>query len=345
MTLRKFSLPLASPLETAHGTIRHREGYLLQTNVGEMTGLGEATPLAGWTESNAACRDRLEAAVETAESGDYERAVRDLEVAQAPAASHGFTTALYDAMARRENTSLADWLADGRCADTVPVHATIGADDPNSTVEAVQSAAMAGFDTVKLKVGTASVDADIERVRAVREAFSGLAIRLDANGAWTRQQAATVIETLAPLDIAYLEQPVPGDELQALADLAGGSVPIAVDESLIDHPLHELLSGPIADMVVLKPMVLGGPGETVTLARRARDAGVTPVISTTIDGVVARLAALHAAAALADPPTCGLATAALLQDDLAPDPAPVKDGRIAVPHGPGLGLDPDEVTL
>ena len=65
-------------------------------------------------------------------------------------------------------------------------------------------------------------------------------------------------------------------------------------------------------------------------------------MTTTVDAVVARVGAVHVAAAIPDVPACGLATGSMLASDLAPDPAPVADGSVSVPEGPGLGagLDP-----
>ena len=67
-------------------------------------------------------------------------------------------------------------------------------------------------------------------------------------------------------------------------------------------------------------------------------------MTTTIDGVVARLAALHVAAAVPDIGACGLATGDRLARDLAPDPTRVADGEMTVPQTDGLGPDADEVT-
>ncbi|MFC6754694.1 o-succinylbenzoate synthase, partial [Halorubrum tibetense] len=58
MRLRRFSVALSSPLGTARGDIREREGFL----VGVESGVGEATPLPGWTESLAACESARDAA-------------------------------------------------------------------------------------------------------------------------------------------------------------------------------------------------------------------------------------------------------------------------------------------
>ncbi|MFC6752876.1 mandelate racemase/muconate lactonizing enzyme family protein, partial [Halorubrum tibetense] len=162
----------------------------------------------------------------------------------------------------------------------------------------------------------------------------------DANGAWDAGAARQALDRLEPVDLEYIEQPLPAAELSETARLRSATdVPIALDESLATHSVETVLTADAADIIVLKPMALGGPDRAVDVARRAREAGVEPVVTTTIDAVVARTAAVHVAGAIPDVAACGLATSGLLADDLAPDPCPVADGRIAVPDGPGLAGD------
>lgn len=344
MTLEAFSLPLSSPLETASATIESRDGFLARYEHRGTTGLGEATPLPGWTESLSACRSTLQRALDTANEEGHASALLDLEVADSPAARHGFTTALLDADARAENAPLYQWLDDGRECYSLPVNATVGDAELAEAVEQATAVVERGFDCLKLKVGVQSVSADVERVRAVREEVGDdVAIRVDANASWSRAQAATAFEQFEPLGVSYVEQPLAADDLDGHAELAGGPVGVAVDESLVDHRVADVLERDAADVLIVKPMVLGGPGDAHTIAMRARDAGVEPVVTTTVDGVVARTAAVHVAAAIPDVEPCGLATADFLADDVGPDPAPVENGRIDVPQAPGLGVDQSEV--
>jgi L-alanine-DL-glutamate epimerase-like enolase superfamily enzyme len=251
---------------------------------------------------------------------------------------------LLDADARAEGVPLYRWLDEDRHCESVPVNATIGDADVEETGERARVAVDEGFDCLKLKVGNNPVEVDVERVRAVRDAVGeDVTIRADANAAWNRPEADAAFEAFEPLDVAYVEQPLPADDLDGLAELAGGPVGVAVDESLVDHHVADVLERGAADVLVVKPMVLGGPGDAHTIAMRARDAGVEPVVTTTVDGVVARTAAVHVAAAIPAVDPCGLATAAMLADDLGPDPTLVADGRISVPQDAGLGLDPAEV--
>ena len=392
MWLEPFSLRLDSPLETARGPISERRGLLvgIEREPGDdgdagHSGLGEATPLPGWTESYADCEATLSAladceegdaggdeatdgAADAGDMGDDEAsdaddglltAVDDAESAatvldatgidpdSTPAAAHAVELAALDAAGRRTDTSLATLLRRAAFGDrddaveTIPkavsVNATIGDGDVESTVSAAEAAIEAGFDCLKCKVGNRGVDDDIERIRAVRSAVGeGVELRVDANGAWGRASAIRAVHALAALDVALVEQPLPAEDLVGHRELRRRGVDIAVDESLAAYDLTEVLAAEAADVVVCKPMALGGPLRAATAAATARAAGVEPVVTTTIDAVVARTAAVHVARAIPDVSACGLATASLLAADLASDPVTIAEGTASVPTGGGL---------
>jgi o-succinylbenzoate synthase len=346
--IEPFSLALSTPLATAAGEIERRDGFLVGYDHRGVTGIGEATPLPGWTESLDECDRALDRALAAGADGAHSEALLTMDAAAVPAARHGFATALLDADARADGLPLYRWFdGDRRCAD-VPVNATIGDGTADETVVAAERAVEAGFDCLKVKVGARTLDADVDRLRAVRETLGEtVTIRADANGAWDRETAGRAFDEFAPLGVAYVEQPLPAGDLEGLAALrdreAGGPVEVAVDESLVEHRVADVLDAEAADVLILKPMVLGGPGNAHTVAMRARDLGVEPVVTTTVDAVVARTAAVHVAAAVPEVRPCGLATADLLADDLGPDPAPVEDGAIAVPGDAGLGIALDDL--
>ena len=323
MRVERFSLSLARPLDTARGRIDAREGVLVWVTDAEMPGVGETTPLPGWTEG----RDEAFAALAAA---DAETPLSALD--RTPAARHGLATARLDAAARRASESLAARLAGAtrRPADTVPVNATIGDDPPDETAARAREAVDEGFDCLKIKVGARPVADDTKRLRAVREAAPDATLRADANGA-----IAAVADH--GVDLAYVEQPLPADDLAGHRRLRETTeTPVALDESLAEFGVDEVRSADAADVVVLKPMALGGPDRAVTAAKRAHEVGVDAVVTTTVDAVVARTAAVHVAAAIPNDLACGLATGSLLTEDLYPDPAPVKSGSVAVPDDPGL---------
>jgi o-succinylbenzoate synthase len=329
LTLADVSLPLREPLGTAKGEITSRDGWLVGVERDGQRGIGEATPLPGWTESHEECGETLRGlAAEWPFAGEL----------TSPAVRHGVTLALHDAAARESGAPLGRHLAgpDAPVADSVPVNATIGDAVITETVERAKSAVDSGYGTLKLKVGVRDPEEDVARLRAVREAVgAGVTLRADANGAWDYTTARDVVVELTDVGVEYVEQPVPATELGALSSLRGRGVGVAVDESLAEFGVREVVEADAADTLILKPMALGGPESTLRAAGKARTAGVSSVVTTTIDGAVARAAAVHVAACLPGDRAHGLATGDLLAEDVGPDPVPVVDGRISVPEGPG----------
>jgi len=352
MDRRSFVLDLARPLGTAKGTISRREGVLVRIDAdAEEHGIGEATPLPGWTESLADCRTALDAVsdrdatLRTAVDADPRAPFDDAPSAltdpltDAPAARHAVESAVLDARGRRDGRPLAALLA-ADPSTSVPVNATVGDGAVAETVAAARAAVDDGFDCLKVKVGAGDPDRDVARLRAVREAVGpGVTLRADANAAWDRETAGEVVDAFADLDLSYLEQPLAADDLDGHAALRGRGVDIGLDETLATTDLAAVLAADAADVLILKPMALGGPARAYAVARRAQAAGVAPVVTTTIDAAPARTAAVHVAAAIPDVRPCGVATGDALDADLAPDPAPVEDGFVVVPAGPGVAGD------
>lgn len=333
-------MKLSVPLKTAKGEISARRGTLIaveasrqnDTAADSKIGIGEATPLPGWTESVTESRSALRECVDESP----EDAITELE--SLPAARHGVSLAVLDSQARMSEQSLATYLANGgETRDTVPVNATIGIGSPTETASEAEHAVEAGFKTLKLKVGGPPVSTDVARVRTVREAVpESVSIRVDANGAWDPETALEAVEAFSTLGIEYVEQPVSADCLETLSNLRGRGVEIAVDETLTVHDPSAVLAADAADVLVLKPMTLGGVDTAREIAMEAGQTGVDAIVTTTIDAAVARTAAVHLAASLPSVRACGFATADMLEDDLVTDPVPVENGSVRAPQDTGI---------
>ena len=354
--LRAFRLLLRRPLRTAQGSLAAREGWWIALSDDEgHWGVGESTPLPGFAmESHAQCGEALRLWSAALPGRDVdEDALRDRGWAalappvgpfEVPAAAHGVELALLDIAAQRARQPLARWLHRA-AATSVPVNATLGAESPAEAARQALTFAREGFSTLKVKVGADALDMDLARLRAVRDAVgSAVRLRVDANGAWSREDAPWALDAMAPLGLEYAEQPLAAGDLQGMAWLvARSSVPIAADESACSvRDAARVLAAGAAHVLVIKPMSLGGLVPTLDVVRRAAARGVPCVLTTTMDGAIARAGALHAAAAacpwLPRPPLAfGLATGSLLAQDLPGAPAPA-GGALALPSLPGLGL-------
>ncbi len=350
VTLQRFRLPLRRPLVTARGAIAAREGILVAVEAASgARGFGEASPLAGWPGE---ALDRAELALCAAARAMLGRdgaqalgALDRMDLARAPLARSALATALLDLAARERGVPLAQELAGGAAKRCVALNALISADEPVEIAASARAARGAGFRALKLKVGAAPLARDVERVAALREASGAEAqLRLDANGAWSEVEADAALGVLASFAPEYVEEPARG--VAAFARLRARSpVPIALDESAADEgALDAALRLRAADVLVLKPALLGGPCAAREVALRARDAGMTVVPTSFLDSAIGVAAALHLAASLPDARhACGLATGALLAIDLAE--LPISNGEMALPGGAGLGIAPTAEAL
>ncbi|ROS76212.1 O-succinylbenzoate synthase [Curtobacterium sp. PhB130] len=224
------------------------------------------------------------------------------------------------------------WTAHAPAAASVPVNATVPAIDPGAVEDLL--ARYPGCTTAKVKVaepGTTIAD-DVARVAEVRRVMGPTAaVRVDANGLWSVEQATAALEQLAPFDLQYAEQPcrtVP-ELAQLRARIAGLGVPIAADESVrkASDPLAVARAG-AADVLVVKAQPLGG----ITAARSViAAAGLPCVVSSALDTSVGLgMGAFLAAAAMSPGYAAGLGTAVMFEGDVTADPLLPTDGRIGV---------------
>lgn len=199
----------------------------------------------------------------------------------------------------------------------IPVNATVPAVGPEQAFQLVRQA---GCGTAKVKVAERgqSFAEDLARVEAVRDALGPAGkVRVDANGAWSVEEALRNLKELDRFDLEYAEQPC-----ASLDDLAqvrrACDIPIAADESIrrAEDPL-KVKAAEAADIAVVKVQPLGG----VRAALRVVEAcGLPAVVSSAVETSVGLAAGVALAAALPELPyACGLGTMSLLSGDVVKD--------------------------
>jgi o-succinylbenzoate synthase len=243
-----------------------------------------------------------------------------------------------------EEAAAGDWPAPVR--DVVPVNVTVPAVGPDQAHRIVSNG---GCATAKVKVAEPgqSLADDQARVEAVRDALgrSGR-VRVDANGAWSVDDAVSAIGRLdkAAGGLEYVEQPCATvEELAAVRRAV--DVPIAADESIrraSDPYLVRDLEA--ADIAVLKVQPLGGVRACL---RIAEEIGLPVVVSSALETSVGIAAGLALAGALPSLPyACGLATLQLLTADVVAEPLIPVDGTLPVPtRSQSPSVDPHAIDL
>jgi L-Ala-D/L-Glu epimerase len=338
LAVRPVRLRLRSPLRAAWGTLEQRELLHVRLDFGGGDyGEGEAAPLEGHDGvSLAAVRSALDAYGAVLARASPRSTHAELLAACAaerplPFALAAVDLALWDRAGRRTGFPVAQLIAAG-AASTVAVNASLRVADRASAASAAAAAAEAGFRCVKMKVG---IGDDAARVAAVRAAAGDeMAIRVDANGAWsTVEEALANLRALAPAGIELCEEPIHGvDAMRAVR--VKSPVPVAMDETAAERGAP---GAGAADAVCLKIGRCGGISGVLRDARTARAAGTKVYVASNFDGPWGIAAGIHAAAGLrASGPVafCGLATLSAFEGFEGVF-APVA-GEIAVPSGPGL---------
>ena len=327
--------------EAAHGALDDREGVLVEVTTPDGTrGIGEASPMASLGQG------ALADVIALIEGG----ALRASAIPDGPGANAlrcAIDVAALDARGRAEGTSVAALLAEAPPATWVMANAVIGAGSVAEVARHGQEALLAGYAVLKMKVGVVTVAEDYRRLAALREACPEAIIRVDANGAWDEAAANDAVEAFASLDIELIEQPVPARDVEALARVrARSSIRIAADEAVADpSTLARVLELRAADLVVLKPMLLGGVTPARAIAARAAEHGIGAFVTTTFDSSIGTAAALQLAASLPADAAHGLSTGEHLATDVvAHTLAPIR-GRMVLPPTPGLGIEVDDAAL
>ncbi len=350
-----YALPFREPYVTARGTLTQRQMVLLRLrDANGVEGLGEAVPLSlrGGASVETVVRE-LEALAEVAalDPAGFAADARAAELS-APARC-AVETALWDLEARTAESSYAPetdlkstHLPDPATSGAVTCNATLISGEPAAVAADAERWAAAGFRTFKLKLGAGD---DAGAVRAVRDALGPEArIRVDANAAWSVEQATETLRAIEPFEIELAEQPVETmDEAAMLA--AQTSIPLAGDESIatVADAERAVERGAFA-LSGTKLSKVGGIEAGLAIAR-----ALPSYVASALDGPVGIAAGavlarrVDALAAEAGRPLLahGLATQRLFAATVSAAGPELDGDQLSIPPGPGLGVTIDEEAL
>jgi muconate cycloisomerase len=295
--------------------------------------------------------------VEAANIAELHRRM-DAAIRGYPYAKAAVEMAAYDLAARSLGVSV--WaLLGGRARDRVPVTHSIGLLPIEEAIPECVQVAKEGVRTIKIKVGVEPAR-DVEIVRRVREAVGpDVDLCVDANrGYASPREAIRTIQAMEPYRLTYAEQPVEG--ISRMAEVARAiATPVMADESAwTAHDVLEIVERGAAEIVSIYTTKPGGLFRALEVAAVARAAGLRCNVNGSVETGVGNRANVHlAAAAPAVTLSCvvpvstpaeaqrGQLAGIYYTDDLIVRAFDFKDGAIAVPDGPGFGIDVDLVKV
>lgn len=325
-----LTLELRTPFRVAYGVSATRTVWWLrlagdegwgESAIPPYYGIGDAAQVAWWQAMAAEGRPLPD------EPDAIAAWVGDEGPAPARAA---LDLALHDRLARRRNVPLY------RLLDLPPpapglTSFTIGLADPETMAQ--EAAAAGAYPILKIKLGGADDEACLA---AVRRARPDARLRLDANAAWTPDEAVRRVRALARFEPELIEQPVAKDDIEGMGFVqAHTSVPVVADESLQTiADLERLAAAGIAG-INLKLMKVGGLAPALAILRRAKALGLRVLLGCMIETSLGVTAAFHLAA-LAD--WIDLDSPLLIANDPFTGVVYDRTGQMRLPDRAGIGV-------
>jgi o-succinylbenzoate synthase len=344
VVLHRLQLPLVSPFRTSFGTEYTRNAMLVQVVGPDTYGWGECV-----------------ADAEPLYSAEYADGAQDIitrfllprlnpnrvvastlhrvfaPVTGNPMAKGGVEAAVLDAECRLHGQPLSERL--GATKARVPSGVSVGIQNSiGELLDVVEQYLSQGYLRIKLKIEPGH---DVAAVQAVRERFGDIMLQVDANAAYCLADAP-LLAKLDPFDLLLIEQPLPEDDVAGHAALSKLiRTPVCLDESI--HSVRaavQAIEAKACQIINIKPGRVGGYLE----AQKIHDVCLAAGIATWCGGMLETGVGRAANVALAALPGFTLpgdtsASARYFHRDVT-DAFVLDDGHLAVPNGPGIGVDP-----
>ena len=352
ITLHHISMPLVAPFETSFGRETDRQCVLITLRADGLTGYGEcvATRDPGYSYETAGTawhilKDFIAPLIlgkDVTDAQDFQKRVEGIRGHHL--AKAGVEMALWDLFGKRDGKSLKEMFEGTR--DKVEVGVSIGIQESASAlVRTVQSYLEKGYRRVKIKIKPGR---EIEETAAVRRAHSDLRLQVDANSAYTLENA-NVLKPLDDLNLLLIEQPLYEDDIWDHRKLqAELKTPICLDESIVS-PRHARYAFEMeaCKIINIKPARVGGLSEGIAIHNYCQERKVPVWCGGMLETGVGRASNL----AIASLPGFVLpgdisASDRYYQRDITNERFVLNpDSTIDVPNKPGLGITIDNDAL
>ncbi len=335
----KYQLNFHRPATTSRGSLRHKFSWFLiiQDLDTQKTGIGECSVLPILSPDD---RPDFESKLtEVCTNIPYYRE-NPQALNEFPAIQFGLETAL---LALKHNNRVLFSSAFTEGQQSIPINGLIWMADIETMWRQVEDKVANGFRCLKLKIGALDFKQEYDLLTRIRRDYDAekLEIRLDANGAFSPEQALDKLQQLAKLDIHSIEQPIAKGKTQVLAELVVQSpIPIALDEELIGithiEQKNTLLEQVKPDYLILKPSLLGGFAQTQNWIDLALQHGINWWVTSALESNLGLNALAQWTATLNNPLPQGLGTGLLYSNNL-PSALSIQQARLH--FAPNVDLD------
>ncbi len=328
-----YRLTFKKPGGTSRGVLHDKISWMVVVeDENGKTGRGECGPLKGLSyDDRPDFGSRLTRLCEQFNAGQW--AVFEESLADYPSMRFGFEMALLDYTQGGEMVLFPSSFTTG--ATPIDINGLIWMGSAREMERQIADKITDGFSCLKLKVGAIDFEQEVELLTDIRSSFpaADLELRLDANGAWTPEEARQKLEILAKHDIHSIEQPIRAGQLQAMASLCRTTpIPIALDEELIGifeaAEQHALLQAVQPAFIILKPTLLGGFEASEQWISQANNLNIRWWVTSALESNIGLNAIAQWTATLGNILPQGLGTGGVFINNFD-GPLSVKSGRLS----------------
>lgn len=247
---------------TSRGILKTKETWFLVLYEGQQWGVGECGILRGLSADDTP--DYEEKLAWLCENIHLDKAVLLEELKAYPSIQMGLETAYLSLRSKTHPYEL--WPSDfTQKEQPININGLIWMGDEAFMKKQIDEKLQEGFHCIKMKIGAIDFDTEYKLLQAIRKSYTKeqIELRVDANGAFSFEEAKDKLEQLAELDIHSIEQPIKQGQWQEMARLCEETpLPIALDEDLIgvfeDTDKTKLLETIKPQYIILKPSLVGG---------------------------------------------------------------------------------------
>ena len=348
------ALPLKAPMKMANATVLTAENLLVRVEAADGTvGWGEAASAPTMTGDTlggllAALLDHLAPMLVGKNAHDWPALRPTLHGALLGngGAHSALEMAVLDLIGHASGKRLVDLVGKPRREAVRPMW-LLGNKTAEEDVAEAHARQREGFNFFKLKIGVKPLAKEIAIAHAVREALPTTPLCADANCGLTLAAAKSYAEKTHKAKLMFVEQPLAYDDIDGLEKLTRAStVPIGIDEGI--HSFADIATSARAGAggVSLKLIKLGGINAAVEAGKLCQRLGLSVNIAAKIaESSISSAAALHLACAVPKADWGVSLTHFYLAADLVRRPLALADGMVALPEGPGLGVEVDEAAV
>lgn len=330
---KKHILNFIEPGGTSRGILKQKPSWYIIVNTTDskpVTGIGECSIIKGLSIDDESLMEQKLSEV-CNDINNWENRLEE-GLLDFPAIRFGLETAIKDIVEGGNRIIFPSEFTQGN--DSIPINGLVWMGNFKEMKTRIAQKIDEGFKCIKIKVGAIDFKEELQLLKSIRTEFDSkdLELRVDANGAFSKDEALEKLKKLSEFTIHSIEQPIKPKQWEQMAKLCEESpIPIALDEELIGisniNDISIMLDTISPQYIILKPSLLGGLAQSSMFIREAENRNIGWWVTSALEGNIGLNAIAQWTYTLNGDMYQGLGTGQLFKNNI-PSPLYIKDAHL-----------------